>query len=229
MRYLAVLIGAENEYEVPGTPEFDAAIAGYDEFDRFAGDAVAWGAALHPVKQGFAVRGGVITDGPFTEAAEVTGGLYVLTAEDLDAATELARRIPAASDGAIELWPLAEWQLQDPSYTENWVALLREPARDTPTPGTPDWADGAKAHSEFGAAYGSVIRGGGALHPASAATTVRVRGGQLLLTDGPYAEAAEVVNGLYLFECDEDTAREVALHLPVGAEGGVEMRPIVSM
>lgn len=47
-------------------------------------------------------------------------------------------------------------------------------------------------HERFGAEAGDAILGGGALHPASTATTVRVRDAEVLLTDGPYAETAEV-------------------------------------
>ena len=51
----------------------------------------------------------VLTDGPFVEAKEYLGGFYLVEAPDLDAAIEVARRIPAASEGgAIEVRPLVE-------------------------------------------------------------------------------------------------------------------------
>ena len=50
------------------------------------------------------------TDGPFVEAKEAVGGYLIYEADDLDAAIELAARIPAARlGGAIEIRPLAEW------------------------------------------------------------------------------------------------------------------------
>jgi hypothetical protein len=50
------------------------------------------------------------TDGPFTETKEALGGYYLLSADDLDAAIELAARIPAARlGGAIEVRPIVEW------------------------------------------------------------------------------------------------------------------------
>ncbi|WP_041451698.1 YciI family protein [Hoyosella subflava] len=229
MHYFALLIGAENENEVPGTPEFEAAVAGYEEFDRWAGDSVVWGVALHSVNEGMRRKpDGMITDGPFTESAEVVGGLYVLAAENLDDAIEIARRIPAAMDGAIEMWPMAEWTLSDNSYSENWVALIREPASDTPDPGTSAWDSGVAEHEKFGSAAREWLRGGGALYPSSAATTIRVRDGKLLLSDGPYIESAEVVNGIYLFKCDEEEARALAARVPTGPRGGIEMRKVVS-
>lgn len=229
MNYLVLLIGAENENEVPGTPEFEAGVAEYDEFEKFAGEAVVWGAALHPPKQGLKSRGGVVTDGPYTETAEVVGGLYVLAAANLDDAIEMARRIPAARDGAVEMWPIVEWTLADNSYSENWAALIREPATETLEPGTPEWEKGVAEHDAFCRQFSELIRGGAALQPAEAATTVRIRNGELMLTDGPYAESAEVVNGLYLFCCSDEQARSVVAQVPVGPHGGIELRQIVSM
>jgi hypothetical protein len=52
----------------------------------------------------------LITDGPFAETKDAIGGYLVFEADDLDAALELAARIPAASEGgAIEVRPIVEW------------------------------------------------------------------------------------------------------------------------
>ena len=52
----------------------------------------------------------LITDGPFAETKDAIGGYLVFEADDLDAALELAARIPAASQGgAIEVRPIVEW------------------------------------------------------------------------------------------------------------------------
>ncbi|QFZ17888.1 YciI family protein [Saccharothrix syringae] len=68
---------------------------------------------------------------------------------------------------------------------------------------------------------------GSELAPASTATTVRVRGGELLLTDGPFAETAEVVVGFDLLECaDLDEAIEVARTHPMAHAGRLEVRPL---
>jgi hypothetical protein len=58
------------------------------------------------------VEGGktLTTDGPFVEIKEAIGGYFVFEAEDLDAAIELAARIPAARlGGAVEVRPIVEW------------------------------------------------------------------------------------------------------------------------
>ena len=69
--------------------------------------------------------------------------------------------------------------------------------------------------------------GGEALQPTSSATTVRVRNGQVVTTDGPFAETREALGGYYLFECrDLDQAIEWAARIPGALSGSVEVRPI---
>jgi hypothetical protein len=70
--------------------------------------------------------------------------------------------------------------------------------------------------------------GGAEMQPATTATTVRVRDGQALTTDGPFAETKEVLGGLYLFEADNlDDAIAVAARIPAAAYGAIEVRPLV--
>jgi hypothetical protein len=67
---------------------------------------------------------------------------------------------------------------------------------------------------------------GNELAPVAAATTVRVRGGELLLTDGPFAETKEVIVGFDILECaDLDEAIEVARAHPMAWAGRIELRP----
>jgi hypothetical protein len=68
---------------------------------------------------------------------------------------------------------------------------------------------------------------GMALAPVSAATTVRVRGGEVLLSDGPFAETKEVIVGFDLLECaDLDEAIDVARMHPMARSGRLEIRPL---
>jgi hypothetical protein len=70
--------------------------------------------------------------------------------------------------------------------------------------------------------------GGAELQQATTATTVRVRDGQALTTDGPFAETKEVLGGLYLFEAENlDDAIAVAARIPAAAYGAIEVRPLV--
>jgi hypothetical protein len=72
-----------------------------------------------------------------------------------------------------------------------------------------------------------ILRAGEALHPSSAATTVRVRDGRTLTTDGPFAETKEVLGGLYLVDAtDLDEAIELAARIPGARHGSVEVRPV---
>jgi hypothetical protein len=67
------------------------------------------------------------------------------------------------------------------------------------------------------------------LQPVETATTVRVRDGEMLLTDGPFVDAKEHVGGFLLIEADDlDAALELAARLPAARMGGaVEVRPLV--
>lgn len=69
---------------------------------------------------------------------------------------------------------------------------------------------------------------GDALQPSSTATTVRVRDGEVLHTDGPFAETREQLGGYYLIEADNlDDALEWAAKIPAARSGSVEVRPIM--
>jgi hypothetical protein len=73
-----------------------------------------------------------------------------------------------------------------------------------------------------------VYLGGEALQPTNTATTVRVRDGKPLMTDGPFAETKEALGGFYILECkDLNEALEWAQKLPGSKWGSVEVRPIV--
>ena len=68
---------------------------------------------------------------------------------------------------------------------------------------------------------------GEALEPTSTATSVRVRDGRTVVTDGPFAETKEALGGFYLLECkDLDEAIEMAAKIPAAKRGTIEVRPI---
>jgi hypothetical protein len=81
--------------------------------------------------------------------------------------------------------------------------------------------------------FGEEVHGNGAfvageaLEPVSTATTVRVKGGERLVTDGPFAETKEQLGGFYLLECkDLDEAIEYAAKIPGAQSGCIEVRPV---
>jgi hypothetical protein len=73
-----------------------------------------------------------------------------------------------------------------------------------------------------------VMRGGDQLADTPAATTVRIRDGQQLVTDGPFAETKEQLGGYFIVDVDDlDTAIELAAKIPGARHGSIEVRPII--
>ena len=94
---------------------------------------------------------------------------------------------------------------------------------------------GAALMAEYGA-FGDemtargVLQGGERLRPTSDATTVRVRAGEILTSDGPFAETKEQIGGYYVVDCkDLDEAIDVASKIPNARDGVIEVRPIWDM
>jgi hypothetical protein len=228
MQYLALLISTERDH----TDEQGDLLTAYQDFHAKAASAIRGGDALLPAATGVRIAGGpdapTITDGPFAEAAEVAGGYYVFEAENLDDALALARDIPAAKYGAIEVRPI--YHTVDPDWSRSdgqWLALLLEPPANVNTPGSPEWQAESARHGEFAAVAGDHIVSGAALHEPATATTVRVRDGEVLLTDGPYAEAAEIATGFYVLTAgDRDEAVKLAAMIPATA---VQLRQLAGV
>jgi hypothetical protein len=231
MQYLALLLGPESN-SAPEPAAQAAEMAAYEAFHAKAASAIRAGDALTPTATGVRITGGpdapTITDGPFAESAEVAGGYYVFEAENLDDALALARDIPAAKNGAVEVRPI--YHTVDPDWSRTggqWLALLLEPPASANTPGTPEWQAEAARHGEFAAVAGDHIVGGAALHEPATATAVRVRDGQVLLTDGPYPEGAEIATGFYVLSAaDRDEAVKIASMIPATT---VEVRQLMGI
>ena len=98
-------------------------------------------------------------------------------------------------------------------------------------------ADDTEAQKQMYAAYtrsgtemrnAGVLRGGAELKPTHSATTVRLRDGRPVTTDGPFAETKEQLGGYYLIEArDLNDAIQVASKIPSARIGSVEVRPIM--
>ena len=86
------------------------------------------------------------------------------------------------------------------------------------------------AYEAFGraATEAGVMLGGEGLQPTSTATTVRVRDGETVTSDGPFAETREQLGGYYLVDCrDLDDAISWAARIPGAQQGSVEVRPVM--
>ncbi len=93
--------------------------------------------------------------------------------------------------------------------------------------------DRQKMSAEYGAYTQSIVQSGNfkagdGLQPTSTATTVRVRDGKILTTDGPFAETREQLGGYYLVEAkDLDAAIGMAARIPGARDGSIEIRPVM--
>jgi hypothetical protein len=90
------------------TPEHEQALEQYPAKVEELGGQILTGFALSPSTTATAIRGDVVTDGPFTESKEVVAGFFVLEAPDLDVALKIAKLNPATREGGVEVRPLFE-------------------------------------------------------------------------------------------------------------------------
>ena len=109
----------------------------------------------------------------------------------------------------------------DAADVERWKSMSEDEAKAARELEMPKW-------NALFAEIGPYVRFGAELDEPSAAKTVRVRNGEVLVTDGPYAESKELIGGLFVFECDDlDQAIALAEKIPLVHRGSVELRPLV--
>jgi len=114
-----------------------------------------------------------------------------------------------------------------------YLVLIYDENTANPSPEPPDMAVVGQVIEEYNA-YTQMLRdrgayvAGEALQPVTTATTIRVRDGQTLATDGPFAETKEALGGFYLIEAkDLDEALALGGACPGAKAGSIEVRPIV--
>ncbi len=102
------------------------------------------------------------------------------------------------------------------------AATMTQEARDALMQGHTAFAQAALARG--------ILTGGAPLQPTHTATTVRVRKGKIMITDGPFAETKEQLAGTYILNCkDLDEAIEMATRIPDVSIGSIEIRPVMEM
>jgi len=109
------------------------------------------------------------------------------------------------------------------------LMIYRNEAEDSP-PDSDERAASLAEYDRFNATFGArgILRGGAQLQSSETATSVRVRDGEVMLTDGPFAETREQLGGYYVIDCATlDDALEVAAAIPGARYGTVEVRPQV--
>ena len=101
-----------------------------------------------------------------------------------------------------------------------------------PEPGSPEFALYIDRYLQLTEEIerAGVMLDGRPLEPVALATTVRVRDGETLITDGPFAETKEQLGGFYLLDCaDLDEALGWAARIPAAEHGSIEVRPIMEL
>lgn len=180
----------------------------------------------------------LVTDGPFVETKEFIAGFDVLECADLDEATEVAAKHPVSWFDAIEIRPFMDGLKLDEAAT-------RFAAGDD-SAGTPyclmmclDGIPAAPAEAEAIRRDGETWRQdlearglqvlGHALQHKDTATTVRVRNGEMLLSDGPFIETKEFIGGIDVITCaGREQAIEIAAAHPLARYHMIEVRPFAS-
>jgi hypothetical protein len=194
-------------------------------------------------------RGGqtVLSDGPFAETKEFIGGFDMIECADLDEAIEVAAKHPVAWFHRIEIRPFADAPMQPSAEASPCIEAVQVPdglgaaadgaARDRyllvmcldGIPGTDEeeasiMRDGQSWLEEVQQRGAQVF--GHALKYADTATTVQVRDGETLLTDGPFAETKEFVGGFDIIEgVSREEAIEIAAKHPLARFHMIEVRP----
>jgi hypothetical protein len=116
-----------------------------------------------------------------------------------------------------------------------YLVLIYDENTANPSPEPPDPEVWAQVMGDYNA-YTKMLRdkgayiAGEALQPVTTATTIRVRDGQTMTTDGPFAETKEALGGFYLIEArDLDEALRLGGACPGAKAGSIEVRPIIEL
>lgn len=111
-----------------------------------------------------------------------------------------------------------------------YMCLIYGNEAQQPQTGTPEMAQLMQGYMAFtqDIREKNVMVAGDPLEPTATATTVRLRGGKVETTDGPFAETKEQLGGYYILDCkDLDEALAYAARIPTAAFGSIEVRPIM--
>ncbi len=181
----------------------------------------------------------LVTDGPFAETTEQLGGYYILDLADLDEAIAVASRLPPVFKGTIEIRPLSALDglpVGRPSSAAEGDGPLKlflllcyddEAAWEAAGPDARRAARAAAVSLCRQLSEAGCYLSASPLHPAAAATCVRVRDGRKTITDGPFAETHEVLAGYYLILAESrEAAVRIATGHPGARVGAVEVRPL---
>ena len=236
MQYLALIYGEEGRWGSLSPEEREREMGEYMALSQ--ADVTRGGSELDSIATATTVRvrgdETLVTDGPFVELKEALGGYYVFECDSFDEACKWAAKIPAAKHGAIEVRPVyvdgGEQSMKYAALLTNhadavaaWEAMSPEEAAAARAEEVPKWD---ALFAELGAS--GALGAGYELDSPKTARTVRVRDGETLVTDGPFAETKEQIGGLMELEAEDlDAAIAIAARIPVVFRAAVELRPVI--
>ncbi len=176
----------------------------------------------------------LVTDGPFTEAKEWIAGFDLVECADLDEAIEVAAKAPVSWFKMIEIRTFADgpWLGEGASAFGRWEDGGASPYLLAGwTSGTPAAPSGDQAVTQEAEVWRQDLQArglyilGGALDGADTATTLRVRGGNTLLGDGPFGTTGEYIAGIDVVSCaDRQQAIQLAAAHPAARYQAIEVR-----
>jgi hypothetical protein len=180
----------------------------------------------------------LVSDGPFAETKEFMAGFDVLECADLDEAIEVAARHPSSWSKMIEIRPFMDGLRlgeEASAFARGEDGAARPYLLIMWMGGTPAAAFDDQAVMDEGEAWRLEVeaRGqqilGNALQGTDTATTVRVRNGETLLSDGPFIETKEFIAGIDVVRCvDRQQAIALAAAHPIARYYAIEVRPFLS-
>ena len=173
----------------------------------------------------------LVTDGPFAETKEWIAGYDIVECTDLDQAIQCAAKHPMARFGRIEIRPFWPLELKVSPVKPAGKAPVRQNlffqfVCTDPEAEPYDDAHDSMTQWEQEMQDKGILVTGDRLRPVEDATLVRVRKGQVLVSDGPFAETKEWIAGYDVLACrDKAEALDVAAKHPMARFGRIEVRP----
>lgn len=202
---------------------------------------------LHPVATAASVRvrngKPLVTTGPFAETTEQLGGFFLIDVPNLDEAIAVASRLPGAKKGTVEVRPVFSLdglpqenfgaQQANAEWNGSQYMLLCYDDEQAWNDAGPEALRAAMMEAVQLChqldARGQYISAS-PLHPVSMATSVRIRDGKRVVTDGPFAETREFLGGYYLFLAkDLNEAISIAAQHSGARVGTVEVRRVFEL
>jgi hypothetical protein len=231
MKYLLMICAGEDRE--PSTPRM--------EIEQWVKDADRAGTrllgrALDPPGTAVTVRvrddETLLSDGPFAESKEFVAGFDIVDCADLDEAIELAANHPVAAFGTVEVRPFfgdyafpdraREWARAEPG--DSWALFMcldGIPASDEVEEAV---RAGSRAWGERLSERGTLVAGAPLAH-AETATSVRLSGSEMLLSDGPFVETKEFIGGFAILQgVTREEAIGLAAEHPLALHHRVEVR-----